>query len=241
MNRVFQNIVVAVPLIFAFGPVTAADAPALAGFESDNARPACTVSTRRGERKETTVPSRLKLRWKDTPMTVTCRLPGQAEVRKTLPRPRDGWVPAHMVIDDMAMVFIDAAPRYRKRRPSAITVTFYPLDFERTEDIDRWYASRKTQVDETIAARQRLLDHEVGSCKYNSSCADMEGEIAAKKATLMNDLSKLRAMLKIRPHSRASGTRAKPAMMMKSIIVDGKVQCIFRTKPDTWVSHPCPN
>ena len=240
MKRNFLKFAIAAGLFFPFGPEVAAEAPSPPGFQSD-VRPACVVSTRRGARAETSVPSRLKLRWKDTPMTVTCSLPGQAEIRQTLPRPRDGWVPTHIVMGDMAIIFIDAAPRYRKHRPSAIYITFYPLAFESAEDIDRWYARRKAQIDQTISYRERLLDQESASCKYNAACGDIEVEIAAKRTALMNDLDKLRGMLKIRPPRPDTGHREQPAMVMKSIIVEGKVQCIFQTKPDTWVSHPCPN
>ncbi|MFT5488890.1 MAG: hypothetical protein ACI9JL_001787 [Paracoccaceae bacterium] len=268
MANGFRNIFLSAVLVglAAPGPALAADIPSTTKVSVGSLPPSCTITTRSDEQKQISVPDRLTLRWRDTPMTIRCEVPGQKPVQKVLPRPRDGWVPTNVVIDDMAIVFLDASPGYRKRRPASVSVTFYPTVFEDYEEKNAWYNERRTQIDEFTAARQREIYQNVTECKFVATCLDAEEELTARKARVIKELDRLRGLIRVRAGalvlktstrticltqvsdtiweagtcpSRASAAN-KPTLEMTRIKVDGRTECVYRVEANTWESRPCP-
>lgn len=248
------------------GTTFAADAPTTTQVSLDSLRASCTITTRSDEQQKTAVPGRLTLRWKDTPMTIRCGKPGHEPVGKVLPRPRDGWVPTNIVIDDLAIVFLDASPGYRKRRPASVTLTLYPTVFEDYEEKNAWYNERRTQIEEFTKARQDEIYQNVTECKFVATCLDAEEKLVARKASILKELDRLRALIRVRtgalvlktrtrticltqisdttwesgtcpPHTAASN---KTSVEMTRIKVDGKIECVYRIEANTWESRPCP-
>jgi hypothetical protein len=237
--------------------------------ETGETRDNCTIDTPSGASHSAPVPGTLTLNWDDTPLFISCVSRGKPPIRKVLPKPANGWVPISTVIDGIAVAFLDAAPGYPLKRPSAVTLTLYPAEAEDYEAKDTWYQTRRTQIEERINARLKQLSHNVNQCKFVASCEDEQDELTARKADSLEDLNRVRDVIKIRNGAlilrtskrticlsqvsdimwRAgdcapdilSGPTAKPKTEMTRVKVDGKIECLFRVKSTVWEARPCPD
>ena len=248
-----------------FSPIAAAQSSA----STNDSQGRCTVDTHSGTSYSSTIPGAIDLKWDDAPLFINCASPGKEPVRKVLRKPANGWLPASVVIDGIAVAFLDAAEGHSLKTPTSTVLTFYPAIVEDYEAKNAWFQTRRTRVEEQVNARLHELSHDDSHCKFVAACNDEQEELATIKAASLADLIRVRDLMGTRngvlilktskrticlsqvsaemwragdcPPASLPDPAMAPKVEMTRIKVDGKIECLFRVKSQTWESRPCPN
>lgn len=243
-------------------------ASAQSSTSTNDSQGRCSVDTHSGTSYSSAIPGVIRLKWDDAPLFINCASPGTEPVRKVLPKPSNGWLPASVVIDGIAFAFLDAAEGHSLKTPASTVLTFYPAIVEDYEAKDAWFQTRRTRVEEQVNARLHELSQDDSHCKFVAACNDEQEDLTAVKAASLADLIRVRDLMGIRngvlilktskrticlsqfsaemwrsgdcPPASLSDPSMAPKVEMTRIKVDGKIECLFRVKSDTWESRPCP-